>query len=177
MVVKRNGDGNKIKAPKTESSARIIRVHPIIFDALEERKEFIAFERKKSCSWTTKYDGFVSIGKDGCLKGETTLRAALLRIAGYTGLPMISAHDLRHMAATLLLESCLKSHTGPTDLNDTYSYFMDTLRRISRYLGHSSVRTTYEIYIHQLYGSEQIRTVTENVMNPMTAFTQKVVNF
>lgn len=165
--------GNKEKAPKTESSDRIIRVHPVIFDTLKERKEEIAVARQKSKFWTSEYDGYVTIGQYGNIKAPSTINCALRNIAGHTGLPIISTHDLRHMAATLLLESCLKNNAGPTDVRDTYSYFADTLRRVSRYLGHSSIRTTYEIYIHQLYGSEQIRTVAENVMNPMNTFQQK----
>jgi len=165
--------GNKEKAPKTESSDRIIRVHPVIFDTLKERKEEIALARQKSKFWTSEYDGYVTIGQYGNIKAPSTINCALRNIAGHTGLPIISTHDLRHMAATLLLESCLKNNAGPTDVRDTYSYFADTLRRVSRYLGHSSIRTTYEIYIHQLYGSEQIRTVAENVMNPMNTFQQK----
>lgn len=167
--------GKKKKAPKTESSDRTIRVHPIIFDALKERREEIALARKKSKYWTSTYNGYVAIGMHGNIKSASTLNCALRNIAGHTGLPIISMHDLRHMAATLLLESCLKNNSGPTDIHDTYSYFADTLRRVSRYLGHSSIRTTYEIYIHQLYGSEQIRTVAENVMNPMDTFQQKAV--
>lgn len=117
----------------------------------------------------------VTIGMHGNIKSADTLNCTLRNIAGHTGLPIISMHDLRHMAATLLLETCLKDNSGPTDIHDTYSYFADTLRRVSRYLGHSSIRTTYEIYIHQLYGSEQIRTVAENVMNPIDAFQKKAV--
>lgn len=168
-------DGFKEKAPKTEASDRIIQVHPIIFETLKERKEEIAAARQKSRIWTTEYDGYVSIGKQGNIKSDSTMNNALRTIVGNIGLPIISTHDLRHMAATLMLESCLKHHTGPTDVNDTYSYFADVLRRVSRYLGHNNIRTTYEIYIHQMYGSEQIRDVAENTMNPMNTFQQKAV--
>lgn len=167
--------GRKEKAPKTESSDRTIQVHPIIFDALKEREKEITISRQKSAIWTPEYHGYISIGKQGNIKSDSTMNSALRTITGNTGLPIVSTHDLRHMAATLLLESCLKNHTGPNEIRDTYSYFADALRRVSRYLGHNNTRITYEIYLHQMYGSEQIRTVAETVMNPMSTFQQKVV--
>lgn len=163
--------GVQIKAPKTESSDRILKVHPVIFDVLDERKEEIEHRRKQSKTWTNQFEGYVSIGEGGNIKSDSTIRAALQRIAGYTGLPIVSTHDLRHMAATLLFEACIQN-SEPTDVQgNTEPYpYAEALRRVSRYLGHGSVKTTYEIYIGQQYAAEQIRKATESVMNPISSY-------
>lgn len=163
--IHRERTGVAVKAPKTKTSNRVIRVHPVIFQALEERKNFIEETGKKGIYWTEESEGFVAVGRHGRIISVSTMNMALKLICERTGLPRVSVHGLRHMAATLMYESCLRDlRTNPGKNNP--GSCTDVLRRISHYLGHKNERTTYEIYLHDIYGLEQIRSVTEQLLSP-----------
>lgn len=146
LIVKRNG--KSVKAPKSDSGIRVLRVHKIVFELLEERLRDIERQKEKSVKWTDKYDGYVCIGNYGEIKSEGTCNAALKRICNYTGLPVVSMHDLRHMAASLLFESGVD------------------LIRISAFLGHKNPNTTFDLYIEQIEGSPRLKEIINNTLNP-----------
>ncbi|MCD7967513.1 MAG: site-specific integrase, partial [Clostridiaceae bacterium] len=147
VVAKRNG--KKVKAPKSDSSTRTLRVHRIVFELLKERFNDIQEQKgKETEKWNDRYDGYVCIGQHGDIKGETTCNAALKRICGYVSLPVISMHDLRHMAASLLFEQKVD------------------LLRISAFLGHKSPNTTFDLYIEQIEGSPRLKQIIDDNFNP-----------
>jgi len=145
LIVKRNGKA--VKAPKSKAGIRVLRVHKIVFELLEERLHGITRQKEEeSAKWIDTYDGYICIGNNGEIKSEGTCNAALRRICKKCSLPVISMHDLRHMAASLLFESGVD------------------LIRISAFLGHKSPNTTFDLYIEQIEGSPRLKEIINDIL-------------
>lgn len=159
VIVKKTGVS--IKATKTASSNRIIRVPSITFDLLEERKKTINNAQKKRAekgmNWDDTFATYICRSDTGKIKSENTLLAALKRICTSAGLPIVSPHDLRHITATLMFEYALTGTERPSE---------EILKKVSEYLGHSSTNTTFDIYMDYVRSLSRIRQVSENVMDP-----------
>jgi integrase len=118
-------------APKSDKSIRTVALPPVVIDALSahrasQNRERLRTGKKKAVSafvFTTRggepVDRFVAI---------RYFRRALER----AGLPMIRFHDLRHTAATLMLEQGVPLST------------------VSAILGHSGIQITADLYGHVL---------------------------
>lgn len=114
--------------PKTVTSIRTLKVPDFLWPMLEERKllnESILlgpYVRYKC------YKDFVCLSSSGNIKCNTTFQNKLQQMYTAANLPPISMHKFRHLCATLLFEAGV------------------SLKEISRYLGHASETTTFEIY-------------------------------
>lgn len=136
-----------VKPPKTESSYRTLKVPDIIMEELSLRKQYneqYFYNNNVDQTWM----GYVCIGKNGQIKHSNTVSEACKTICRANGLPLITCHGLRHMCATILLESGMK------------------LEDISHILGHKFTSTTFDIYCGEMCGSEAIRDFTER-MDPI----------
>lgn len=115
------------KDPKSKSSYRILRTPDFVFDLLDERKKENELIMKRRNDYT--FRDYVSISHFAKIKGKETTPSNLQRICAAAGVPHCTMHGLRHVAGTLLLESGC------------------SLEDVSKFLGHSNVTTTFDIYI------------------------------
>lgn len=153
--------GITVKAPKTESSNRIIRVPAITFDLLWERKVWLEETKKmkteKGRYWDNVFAGYICRSDTGRIKSESTFIQALKRICSSAKIPIVSPHDLRHIAATLMFEYSLSNTAQPSE---------EILKTVSEYLGHSSTNTTFDIYMDYVRDLSRVRQVSEELIDP-----------
>ena len=116
---------------KNETSRRTIPMVPMVVEALKRHKARQEFHRQQfKDAYSTKYLNMVCVNAMGDLikpNYVTTHFAYLLR---KYGMRKIRFHDLRHTCASLLLAS---------DNN---------MKVIQMWMGHSSMKTTADIYAH-----------------------------
>ncbi len=113
---------------KTKESDRIVGIPAQLIDLLTARKRIV--EDQKAHFATSYHDNdLVCCNNDGSPKTIVTIEHMYKRLLKANGLPDMRLHDLRHTYATQLL-----------DLN------VD-LKTISQTLGHTSIKTTADIYI------------------------------
>lgn len=152
--------GVEIKATKTECSNRILRVPQLIFPLLNERrirlKTMMQARETNGKSWNHLYDSYICVSDDGNIKSEGTLAVALKRICTAGGIPIVSPHDLRHITATMMFEYGI-NHEIPSDT---------ILENVSKYLGHASTNTTFDVYMDYVSKRSRIRDISENVADP-----------
>lgn len=131
------------KDPKTASSYRILRTPDFVFDLLDKRKkENEAIMKRKN---DYRYKDYVSMSCYAKIKASETTPSNLNRMCAAAGLPHCTMHGLRHVAGTLLLESGC------------------SLEDVSKFLGHSRVTTTFDIYIGIADAGEKAREVVETM--------------
>lgn len=130
------GEGRYVKdRTKNQSSNRIIAMPTIVREKLKAEKEKQEKNRKAfgNC-YVRKVDDvsndYVCRWEDGSPIGYNYLSRGLKKYLKSAALPDIRFHDLRHTCATML--------------NDNGA----ALREISDLLGHSSIQTTSNIYVH-----------------------------
>jgi integrase len=137
ITMSENGE-RRIKAPKTKSSVRKVSLTPSVLDDL---KEYYLHERKKKLRVGDKWKGgehfFVFSSWDGQALYPTSPTMWWRRFIIKSGLKHIRFHDLRHTAATLLINQGVHAKT------------------ISDRLGHASISTTMNVYGHHLQVADQ----------------------
>jgi len=123
------GQGRSFQEPKTRAGRRTIKLGEGTLHSLRLQKEmqrtFIAVVGKR---WVNHE--LIFPNKVGNPMDPSNLRINFNRIIAETGLPKIRFHDLRHTAASLML-----NHGVPPIV-------------VSRILGHSKPSTTMDIYGH-----------------------------
>ena len=148
--------GVTVKAPKTESSNRIIRVPSITFDLLTQRENEINNTQKKRTEkeqeWNDTFASYICRSDTGKIKSEKTLTNALKRICTSAKLPIVSPHDLRHITATLMFEYALSGASSPSD--------------------DSSTNVTFDIYMNYVRSLSRVRRVSENLIDPFNALSK-----
>ena len=159
MVV--NRVGVEIKATKTEESDRILRIPEIIFYLVEERRDWLEQRKeirvKHKKEWTEDYDDYICIADGGKIKSESTLNGALKRICSRAGIPIVTTHNLRHIAATMMFEYGTRSKEHPEEI----------LMYVSEYLGHANIGTTFDIYTAYIEAESRIRGELESHVDPI----------
>jgi integrase len=121
--------------PKTHSSRRTIKLGEGVLEALLEHLERQQEERFVSGERWVDYD-LIFPSMSGTLMDASNLRLDFARVLGQAGLPKIRFHDLRHTAASLML-----NHGIPVIV-------------VSKILGYSKPSITMDIYGH-LYNETQ----------------------
>lgn len=131
--------GQKVveKPPKTDNSYRTFKVPSIVIKELRIRQKSIEKNRQVFGEDYHNHD-YVSCQKNGEPHSMAAFNTALTKACKKADVPKISAHDLRHTFATILLENGA------------------SLEKISALLGHSSVHTTFEHYCNVMEGKQQI---------------------
>ena len=116
----------ELAAPKTERARRVLRLAPFIVDALRDHRRRQMAEQGQAWSLS----GYVfTTAKGTALDTRNVTRYFQLAVAR-AGLPHQRFHDLRHAAATVLIEQGVD------------------LGVVSRMLGHADLSTTADVYAH-----------------------------
>ncbi len=123
------GMGYKEGEPKTKAGRRTIVLSSVTIEALKEHR----FDQKQARimageKWQER--GIVFCNIYGGFFNPVKVLALFQRLLREAGLPHMRFHDLRHSAATILLEA--RVH----------------LKMVQERLGHSSIATTADIYSH-----------------------------
>lgn len=152
--------GVEVKATKTECSNRILRVPPLVFPLLNERRNklqtMMQTREANGKSWNHLYDSYICVSDDGNIKSEGTLSIALKKICTNGGIPIVTPHDLRHITATMMFQYGINHEIA----SDTI------LEHVSKYLGHASTNTTFDVYMDYVGKLSRIRDVSGKVADP-----------
>jgi integrase len=116
--------GRKRTDPKSESSKRTITLTPEAVERLREHRD------EQSHGGRQGSDGLVFTSRQGTALFATTIRRHWRQTLDALDLPQIRFHDLRHSCATILLDAG------------------ESLERVSKLLGHSSIRITADVYAY-----------------------------
>lgn len=135
------------RPPKTGNSKRKLRVPEIIIKELLKRKDQIDINKGLFGEEYIDND-YVSCQKNGVCHDMSALNSCLILICNKLSLPHITVHSLRHMCATILLEQGAN------------------LAKVSAYLGHESVHTTFEYYCEVMDEKEKILAFMNNLFCP-----------
>ena len=135
LTVRRTGQrisGEYVEGPpKSERSRRTLSLPPAIVTMLRAHPAAIAEERLRLGPFWRDEDR-VFPGEGGGPVGATTIRKKLDRGLERAGLGRIGVHDLRHSAATALLQAG------------------GSLRDVQEMLGHTCCSFTADRYVHML---------------------------
>jgi integrase len=112
----------KRTAPKSESSKRTITLTPEAIERLQ------VHQMEQDLRGRQGSDGLVFTSRQGTALCATTIRRHWQQTLDALELPQIRFHDLRHSCATILLDAG------------------ESLERVSKLLGHSSIRITADVY-------------------------------
>jgi integrase len=121
--------------PKS-GAGRSIRLTRLAVDALRRHRKRQAEERL-ALSTSFEDQGLVFPNLSGGVIIASTLHRSFKTLLGYTGLPLVRFHALRHTAATLMLEA----NVNP--------------RVVQEMLGHANIRQTMDTYSHVLPNIQQ----------------------
>lgn len=134
--------GIRLKDTKTKGSHRVIPLGEIALSTLHEEQQR-QNEMKKLLGEKYPESKFVCVEKDGSVISPKRLSSWYTRFLKNVGLGHARMHDLRHSGATVLLNANV-----PAPI-------------VSRYLGHTSIQTTVDLYGHIM--SNGSRTGVEKV--------------
>jgi integrase len=128
------GKGWSFIEPKTRAAGRPIRLGPGTIDVLRRHKERHDLEREAvGKRWVN--NNLVFPNGVGNPMEPSNMRLDFNRVLEEAGLPKIRFHDLRHTAASLMLNNNIPPLV------------------VSRILGHSRPSTTMDIYAHLYHAS------------------------
>lgn len=155
-AIERRVNENCIKPPKSGASYRTLKVSDIIMEELRRRKELNAYYFQTHPEAVQYWKNYVCIGLNGELISNKTVTLGLYKLCKKNGLPKISAHGLRHICATILLEQGVP------------------LEEISHILGHASSSTTFDIYCGEIRGRNNIIDFLSKNLDPIIYMVRKV---
>jgi integrase len=129
LRIQRQAYRGKLVELKTSSSRRLIALGDVALQKLHERQEHQAHEHEWG-SWTEM--GLIFTTRTGRPIGVASLYKIFKHFIHRAGLPEIRFHDLRHTAATLMLQRGVHP------------------KIVQERLGHSNISMTLNIYSHAL---------------------------
>ncbi len=143
------GKGNVICEPKTKSGIRSIKFGEGLLHALREHKHRQELEIQEAGNrWL--YNNLIFPSTRGTPLNISNLRKDFQRTLKKAGLEIIRFHDLRHTAASLML-----NHNIPAIV-------------VSKRLGHSKTSTTLDIYGHLLTGMQgEAASLMDQIITPI----------
>jgi len=117
--------------PKTEKSRRMIFIGPMVRELLARHLEYQKqLQHALASTWERKWDLVFRNATGRAMYPSTLTHRHFEPALKRAGLPHMRFHDLRHTAATLLLEAGINPKV------------------VSEMLGHSSVSITLSLYSH-----------------------------
>ena len=120
-----------IEEMKNKSSKRTLPLPDQVYEMLIEiRAKQELYKKMFKSSYSREYDDYVCVNQLGELMKPSYVTEHFAAIIQVLGLRKIRFHDLRHTFASILLS------------ND------EPLIKVSRFLGHSDISTTANIYAH-----------------------------
>ncbi len=129
QVQRVNGQGRNFVEPKTRSGRRTIKLGEQTLQVLRLHMEQQAVQKQVAGDrW--QENGLIFPNSIGKPRDPSNLRVDFLKVLEKAGLPKMRFHDLRHTAASLLL-----NHGVPVLV-------------VSKTLGHAKVSTTLDVYGH-----------------------------
>ncbi|ULT58177.1 site-specific integrase [Neobacillus drentensis] len=132
------GSGHKLTIPKTKSSLRMVSIPAYLVKELRKYKNIKNKERLKAAElWEGGDHFFVFCSWNGKPFYPTVPGTWWRRFIKRTGFKYIRFHDLRHTAATLLINEG------------------EHAKNISERLGHANITTTMNIYSHYLREADE----------------------
>lgn len=143
------GQSWKFVEPKTKSGRRPIRLGEGTLQILREHYELQQVHKAKFGERWQEYN-LIFPSSVGTPLNPSNLRIDFIRTLDATGLPRIRFHDLRHTAASLML-----NHGIPVIV-------------VSKILGHAKPSTTMDIYghlIHEMQG--EAARVMDDLVTPI----------
>lgn len=134
-------EGNLEGPLKTESGARTIELSNGVIDALLRHREYQeSIKLMAGSRW--KEQGLVFCTLVGTPRNPTNTRKIFNQVLDGAGINRIRFHDMRHTAASLLLNAGVP------------------LLKVSKMLGHSKPSTTLDIYAHLIQDKERLAAKT-----------------
>jgi integrase len=120
----------RLKDTKTEQSRRVVPLLPVTLGALARHRDRQEVERLVTAAGYRDH-GFIFAGPRGePLRGDGVHKYHWVPTLKRLGLPRVRLHDLRHGAATMLLEAGT------------------AMKVVQEMLGHSSITVTSDLYSH-----------------------------
>mgnify|MGYP002634774253 CR=1 FL=1 len=133
-LVRKPGGGLALKDPKTQSSKRTVALQAATMTILEKHSDNQKVQSEILCKkW--KNTGHIFTSSIGTPIDPSNLHKRFKRLLKAAGLPNIRFHDLRHTAASLMLNNGIDVYVA------------------SRSLGHASPSITLDVYGHLLPNS------------------------
>jgi integrase len=130
--------GFDLAEPKTKGSQRKLALSRVAIQALKRhrvRQNEAAL--RLGTAWTNNWDLVFTNEVGNPLDRKNVLRRDLRPLLAEAGLPPVTFHDLRHIAASWALDQGVP------------------LTVVSRALGHTDLTTTARVYMHQIKGAEE----------------------
>jgi integrase len=145
------GKGIAYSEPKTHRSRRPVALSPETVQVLREHRRAQA-ERRLELGPVYADNGLVFASPTGHPLDDSNLRRAFGRIVAEAGLPRLRFHDLRHTAATLMLQAGVHPKV------------------VSERLGHATVGITLDTYSRT---PTSCRTYSRMPLRPWTVFSDR----
>jgi integrase len=124
--------------PKTDAANRTISLTTHAIASLRNHRTATLEQRIWLGEvWQGDGDGYVFPNQVGGQLQHSTVERAFAKLIKRADLPLIRFHDLRHTAASLLLNAGVE------------------VTEVERILGHSSPHITYKIYAHCIPGADR----------------------
>jgi integrase len=143
------GQGMVFGSPKTKSGIRTIKIGSGILKSLLDHKDRQLLEKMAAGENWTDHD-LIFPTSVGTPEHQSTLRKDFLRVLKRSGLPEIRFHDLRHTAATLLL-------------NNNIPVIV-----VSKRLGHAKTSITLDTYGHLIHSmQDEAAKVMDQLVTPV----------
>lgn len=125
-----------ITSPKTTNSRRTITLPAVALEGLSmQREQQARWQKAAADDWEDR--GLIFTGKTGNPLFHSVVYHALKRECGRLSLPVITTHGLRHLHASLLIDSGLPITT------------------VAARLGHANPQITMKLYAHALPGRDK----------------------
>jgi integrase len=129
QIVRHKGIGLVFAPPKTDSSYRTLPIPPGVVRALKKHRAIQAGEHLEAGPKWEEH-GLIFPGIEGRPMAPQSVRDPFARILKDLNLPAITPHQLRHTAATLMLEE--NKHPSV----------------VQKMMGHRKSSTTLDLYSH-----------------------------
>jgi integrase len=149
------GSGFELSEPKTSAGRRTIQLGQGTLNALRRHQEKQQFLKAVAGDRWQEQD-LIFTSSVGTPLDQSNLMKEYIKILSDAGLPRIRFHDLRHTAASLMI-----NHGIPINL-------------VSRILGHSKPSVTLDIYSHVYSGQqEEVARLMDELVVPIEVELQK----